>query len=668
MMLESSSKWSAVCSSAGRKRLDTLKPFMLPLAGASDVFAPTTAASTTSEHVVGAVNSGDAASQSGSTAYSATGDSAIATQVPTRDEANAMFASFLATAPVGVTVVIPGLLAADDRQALHHRAQVVGVESKRVGKQQRGRYQVQLRKPIGWLTTGPRQPAPQWTLADRSAFRAAMGLRTHASTVAPSSSIASNQPSSSIASNQPTIATFTATVFEHNQLKTVALLRGGMRLDELRRKYKLILKEHPLQPLVQLSYTQTESNMSSAIVQECRGLILEKETYAVVSFPFCKFFNHAETLGAAGKFDWTSATVYEKLDGSLMTMYWYAGVWNVATNKLPAADGKFPNSSTKSFAAMFWDTWAMCEYALPPVSAQNTCFMFELTSPDHTIIVRHTAPQLVCLGGRNLTTLHEISVEEIASTTGWATPRTFPALNSLASAVNAARILNPVVQEGFVAKDGASRRLKIKNPGYVALHHLGGNFDRSGGDGIDAKFRRRRLLQIARENEGSEFLAYYPALAVEYGCVHGELSRLVMYLTSEGGVLTSTQHNQHGSHLKRLVQKYRTSAQQPLHTIRDAAIRDLENALDEIPSSFMPSALQLEQQQSAATAARDQDAEHAASNTIDPSEDKCKLQIDLDDAGEEDAVCAGGFVHANINRFAALFGGNSSSDDEEGAN
>jgi hypothetical protein len=32
--------------------------------------------------------------------------------------------------------------------------------------------------------------------------------------------------------------------------------------------------------------------------------------------------------------------VYEKLDGSLMTLYWFEGQWRVASNKLPAAGGQ----------------------------------------------------------------------------------------------------------------------------------------------------------------------------------------------------------------------------------------------------------------------------------------------------------------------------------------
>ena len=58
---------------------------------------------------------------------------------------------------------------------------------------------------------------------------------------------------------------------------------------------------------------QTASNMGQKVVRECRGMILEKGTWDVVALPFLKFFNAGEKHAAV--IDWTSARVYEKLDG-----------------------------------------------------------------------------------------------------------------------------------------------------------------------------------------------------------------------------------------------------------------------------------------------------------------------------------------------------------------
>merc|ERR1712232_1390906 len=122
----------------------------------------------------------------------------------------------------------------------------------------------------------------------------------------------------------------------------------------------------------------------------------------------------------------------------------------------------------------------------------------------------HTQADVVCIGGRDMCTLEEIPCEEIVETTGWDMPRRFDDLRTLNAVVVAARSLNPVIQEGFVVVDQQWRRVKVKSASYVALHHLGGNYDRGGSSALDDRGRRRSLIQIARNNEGDEFLAYYP--------------------------------------------------------------------------------------------------------------------------------------------------------------
>ncbi len=78
--------------------------------------------------------------------------------------------------------------------------------------------------------------------------------------------------------------------------------------------------------------------MTSKVVQECRGLLVDEENnYRVISFPYTKFFNYNETC--AVKIDWKSAKVYDKLDGSLAIMYHYKGKWYVASSSKPEGGG-----------------------------------------------------------------------------------------------------------------------------------------------------------------------------------------------------------------------------------------------------------------------------------------------------------------------------------------
>lgn len=62
------------------------------------------------------------------------------------------------------------------------------------------------------------------------------------------------------------------------------------------------------------------------------GTIIQKDTNKVVCYPFSKFFNAREHHAA--ELDWSTAVFTEKLDGSLIKLYFLEAEtqWVVATN------------------------------------------------------------------------------------------------------------------------------------------------------------------------------------------------------------------------------------------------------------------------------------------------------------------------------------------------
>lgn len=399
----------------------------------------------------------------------------------------------------------------------------------------------------------PGNAPPPWTEADRERLRAMVESSVHgASLQAP-----------------------VAVVEQHARLHTVRLLRQGMSLEALQARYKLFVKRHPRLDVVQLSYSQTESPMASPVVQECRGLILQLGTWNVVSMPFAKFFNYGESNARA--LDWAGGVqVREKLDGSIMSLYWYQGHWHVASNKLPAGDGLVPDGGTKTFAEAFWDTWREKGYRLP--SNTGACFMFEMLLPSHTIVVRHGNADLLCIGGRELGGLTEFPCEEAGRANGWATPKRFNELRDLDSVLAAARLLNPVAQEGFVVVDRHWCRLKIKCAGYVALHHLSSCPGwRTAASAAGLKARHRSLLQIARNNEGDEFLAYFPELEEEFRNICNTLMGVRRYLRGGAHAGRAGAGVHALAHLSRRMHRGDCTAQQLL---REVKIQDLEGAVE----------------------------------------------------------------------------------------
>ena len=85
---------------------------------------------------------------------------------------------------------------------------------------------------------------------------------------------------------------------------------------------------HPTLPIAIYNYSRKVQyeGLWDEVTKICRGLVLDNDGN-VVAKPFGKFFNIEE-----GKFEPTEKfEVWEKMDGSLLIVFWYEGKWIVAT-------------------------------------------------------------------------------------------------------------------------------------------------------------------------------------------------------------------------------------------------------------------------------------------------------------------------------------------------
>ena len=89
------------------------------------------------------------------------------------------------------------------------------------------------------------------------------------------------------------------------ELEVQKFLRSNHTLYDLTDELGILVTEHPNPnvPLVSLKYSQINSPKHNEIVKECRGLVLEKDTWNVVAKPFKRFFNLGEDINAEGEFD-----------------------------------------------------------------------------------------------------------------------------------------------------------------------------------------------------------------------------------------------------------------------------------------------------------------------------------------------------------------------------
>lgn len=299
----------------------------------------------------------------------------------------------------------------------------------------------------------------------------------------------------------------------NQKLKTIKYLQLN-GLDSLINTFKLKHKRHNVyNNLILFKYDQINSPMNEIICQECRGLILdENNNWQAVSWPFLKFWNYGE--GHAAKIDWSTARVFEKVDGSLIQLYFYNGTWEISTSGTPDASGQV-NLGNITFKELFWKVWNELNYQLP-IGGENLTFLFELCTPYNRVVVPHKTNRIIFHGARNINTGQEIDIYNSlwAEEHGWEKVKSYP-LNNIEDIVSAANKLSPLEQEGYVICDAQFNRIKVKSIKYVALHHAV--------DGLST----RRLLEIVRTNEGSEFLQYFPELAQEYNKIKTAYDALI---------------------------------------------------------------------------------------------------------------------------------------------
>jgi hypothetical protein len=297
-------------------------------------------------------------------------------------------------------------------------------------------------------------------------------------------------------------------------------LREGGTLADLERRYAIKAVRSRRDPgRVLLKYSQIDSPMGEPVVRECRGLILdESDGWRVISRSFDKFFNHGE--GHAAPIDWERARVQEKLDGSLCVLYHDGGAWRVQTSGHPDAEGAV-GASGLSFAGLFWSVFAGAGYALPGPGAKDLCLSFELMTAHNQVVVRHEAPRLVWIGVRDRASGAELPVGAAhAGLPGYEPVRSFP-LRSFADIEASFAEMEPLRQEGYVVVDHRFHRVKVKHPGYVALHHMRDSLC------------PRRLLEVILAGESGELLAYFPAWREEHDRIRDALDALCAELEAE---------------------------------------------------------------------------------------------------------------------------------------
>lgn len=270
-------------------------------------------------------------------------------------------------------------------------------------------------------------------------------------------------------------------------------------LEDAIKTFKLKCKEYDHKIL--LKYDQIESDSSLEEVQECRGLILERGTWKVMSLAFTRFFNSAE--GHAATIDWNTAHVLEKLDGSMIHVYydWNNKSWYAATTGTGEGEGEVNNKLGTTFNELFWSTVKDKYNLLPTNLVKYFTYIFELTTPYNIVVKPHGESSATLLAMRDLMSLNEIEytkLHDIANHYGFPVVKSYDLNDG-----NVGRLLRTFEtmvwsDEGYVVIDGNFNRIKVKNPAYVAVHHT------------KNRTSEHAIMTVIKTNEMDEYIATFP--------------------------------------------------------------------------------------------------------------------------------------------------------------
>ena len=257
-------------------------------------------------------------------------------------------------------------------------------------------------------------------------------------------------------------------------------------------------------------YSQIDSDFHYKVVRQCRGIILEKGTNDIIAYPFDKFFNLAETH--ADKVDFGKSSIQEKVDGSIIKIYYYDKSWRIATNgTIDAKDAETTDpltGKTANFFDLFHEGIEEQGVTFPELTKQMTegyTYIFELVHPITRIVVKYEKPGVYLIGIRDNKTMKEIdtfdkSNEQVKKITslGIKQPKTF-SFASPEEMLAAAEVLG-ANEEGYVVRDPEFKRVKVKGSLYLKMHYLKSNND----------LTPKKFIEMIQANETDEFLSAFP--------------------------------------------------------------------------------------------------------------------------------------------------------------
>lgn len=279
------------------------------------------------------------------------------------------------------------------------------------------------------------------------------------------------------------------------QGKTVAEI-----LDHLKDGYALKVSDNLEYGLYVLNYDQIKSPKNHKITNVCRSLAVNAETLMPVSYAFDRFYNYGEVrLPHNGGYEF-----FEKLDGSLVTVFHHNGQWLYRTKSMVMPTAYINGVSGRTWKDLIEEAldWENLQHALGNFTdIPGLSLVFEVFGKENRVVVDYgyTGARLLAVRdsiGYISTTSAEL--QAIAQELNVYSAKVYH-FDSLDEAAKAAQGL-PNLEEGFVGYKNGVPCVKVKSPAYVQAHRMRGE------NGLTPK----RILELIFMNEQDEYLAVFP--------------------------------------------------------------------------------------------------------------------------------------------------------------
>lgn len=259
--------------------------------------------------------------------------------------------------------------------------------------------------------------------------------------------------------------------------------------------YNLKIKEDAATTNLFVIYNTDKSDFNLKIVNECNGLILDKNTLKIVCYTFDKCSNSLEIPNI---FDFNNLYIENAIEGTLVRLYYTNDNWLLSTKKC-VDSSKASWISDKSFHQMFNECLNISTNIIGQDKLnKNYCYSFIIVHPDNNIVVKYQFPVLYHISTRDMVSFEEIDLDIGIQKM----MRTKVEPEQIQYVIEGVMNTREIFYEGIIFIDAQFKRWKLRTPIFNRARELWGN----------TNIRLFRYIELRKDpNLLDEYLIYFPS-------------------------------------------------------------------------------------------------------------------------------------------------------------